>query len=165
MRNVRGIWLAAWVALSACGSIPDVVPVTASPADMHALAGTWDGEYEARVGEGRSGQIHFKLDEQRDTASGYVIMTFVPPRARGARRGTYPAAPRSEQLGIAFVRAHDGMISGELAPYSDPQCGCRLKTVFTGQQQGNRISGTFTTTHIDTHTVVRGRWWALRKID
>jgi hypothetical protein len=89
---------------------------------------------------------------------------------------TYPAEPvttdpytyaapvmQTEQLSIAFVRAKDGRISGEIDPYRDPWCGCLLRTAFLGRLLGDRIEGTFTSRHVGTLLTTTGEWRASRQ--
>jgi hypothetical protein len=47
-------------------------------------------------------------------------------------------------LTIRFVRAKGRQISGTLDRYWDPDCNCEMKTSFTGEINGDRIEGTFT---------------------
>jgi hypothetical protein len=49
----------------------------------------------------------------------------------------------AEPLRIRFVRVAGGGVSGTLAPYTDPVCGCKLVTTFEGSFTGpNTIEGT-----------------------
>jgi hypothetical protein len=73
-----------------------------------------------------------------------------------------PAAP--QVLTISFVRVEEGKVSGRLAPYTDPRCGCTLFTVFEGRLSGNTLEGTYTSRHSATGEVEGGRWKVTRAI-
>lgn len=164
-RMIIGI-CALILGLAGCASRPDHLQVIAAPADVAALSGKWEGRYETDEEGGRSGFVYFDLTASRDSANGYVIMTFsTPPNLQTRRWGIYPAPVVSERLSLTFVRAEDGFVNGELAPYSDPYCGCRLTTTFSGRMSGDEIRGTFTTRHVDTGHIVSGKWWATRQSD
>jgi hypothetical protein len=167
MMNVRRAGLfVVLLALAGCALRPAKVPVIATPLQVSALAGTWDGHYDSEEYGGRSGYIHFELSAGRDTAAGYVVMTFRLPPGMQPRAGRITPAPpvaQSEQLSIKFVLAVGTEIVGELDPYVNPDCGCRLATTFRGELHGNEIKGTFETRHVDTGSVVRGTWVATRQ--
>ena len=162
IRHAFAIGLATWAA--ACSARPAIVPVRGGPADVAALAGEWSGTYESLEGRRRSGDIMFQLREGRDTAVGYVIMTFLSDSPRRRPSG-YPAPPiqLSEQLSIAFVRAEGGRVTGQLEPYVDPYCGCRLRTTFVGRLRGNRIEGTFRSEHLESGAITTGEWRVTRR--
>jgi hypothetical protein len=153
-------------ALAACHSAPTTpVPLVGAPEDLAQLAGEWDGTYEADDGS-RSGSIDFHLRAGRDTAEGDVLMVptdwgrpleaYERPSAAVAD-GTAPRA-----LAIRFVRVVGGEISGQLEPYRDPTCGCRLLTTFRGRLTGDRIEGRYETLHQEAARTVTGRWRARR---
>jgi hypothetical protein len=156
----------ASAALAACSARSDRVPVDATPVDMRQLAGEWQGTYETTSGAKRSGTILFNLQEGRDTAVGYVVMTYAsPPGPEPVRPAVYPAPPyrQSELLTISFVRATYGRITGELDQYVDPYCGCRLRTAFVGTLKGDVISGVFMSRHLDGGQLTGGTWRATRQ--
>ena len=157
--------VAAAFGLAACSGNPDVVPVIATPQDLSALTGIWEGHYVSKEGDTRVGEIYFDLQGGHDTAHGHVIVTFATAALNDRRpKDVYPSPPfSSDRIGIKFVLASAGSIAGELQPYSDPECGCRLATTFTGLLYNDKIKGTFVTRHIDTNTIVRGTWSAARK--
>jgi hypothetical protein len=161
IRNVATV--SCMVTLLGCASTPDLVPVIADRNEVNALSGLWDGTYQSNEIDGRSGNIHFELTQGRDSAHGYVIMTAGGLGNRAPAKGSQPVAmPSTELLAIAFVRSASGFIMGELDTYTDPVCGCRLVTRFTGVMRGDEIKGTFTTRHVDTGNLVRGVWWVAR---
>lgn len=163
MNKLKSGLIVLTLALAACKSAPLAVPVVAAPSDLRTLSGRWEGEYDSKERNGRSGTIYFDLKEGRDTANGYVVMTFRRPREPAPpMRPRVQAAPpmQSEPLSITFIRARNGLVTGELDRYTDPDCGCRLQTTFSGRIKGNVVSGTFVTRHIDTGTIVRGGWSA-----
>lgn len=148
--------------LVGCGGINYSVPVAATPDERGSLAGTWEGTYEITDNGARKGHLYFDLSADADTAIGYVVMSAMRYLPRNNVPGNvYPAAA-SEQIPIRFISAMDGYIRGELDVYRDPECGCRLNTVFIGQRKGDRFYGTFTSRHSDTNTVAAGKWEAVR---
>ncbi|HEV8399400.1 MAG TPA: hypothetical protein VGQ18_06110 [Gemmatimonadales bacterium] len=157
---------AAALVVAACAANQPSVPLVGRTADVAALAGEWVGEYSSTE-SGRSGSISFTLRAAADSAFGDVIM--IPagwgrPLApfRGEAAGGQAQRPASEVLSINFVRVEQGRVNGTLAPYADPQTGARLLTTFTGELNGNTITGTYTTrlTSGETQT---GRWTVQRK--
>jgi hypothetical protein len=167
MINVqRAGFLVVLSALAACASRPTSIPILATPMQVSALAGVWDGRYDTDEYGGRDGFIHFELTAGRDSANGYVIMMYRAPRDRVSRGGRIDAAPpmiETEQLTVKFVLAEGHEVVGELDPYTDPRCGCRLETTFRGELRGNEIKGTFVTRHLDSGSTVRGTWAATRQ--
>ncbi len=151
---------------SACAARQPPVPVVGPVRDVAALAGEWAGEYSSRE-TGRSGSISFVLDARGDTAYGDVIMI---PRGLGqpltAWRNEAPSAterPHPEALTISFVRVQGNEVSGVLAPYRDPECGCALNTRFVGWLAGDTISGTYFSHHERSEAEAQGRWKVVRK--
>ncbi len=130
---------------------------------MSALVGEWSGIYVSRA-SGRSGSIVFTLTAGADTARGDVVM--IPagsdeameyaPQAREAN-------PVPQVLTIEFVRAESNTVSGRLAPYRDPVCGCVLATTFQGALEGGKIEGTFNTYHSVSGERQTGTWEVWRK--
>jgi hypothetical protein len=151
-------------ALLGCGGAQSPVPVVGREADISQLAGEWFGEYSS-VESGRSGTISFTLAAGADSAVGDVVMT---PQWL-MRQGNAPAAPSpaaqptSQPLSIRFVRVTGGQVSGELAPYTDPNCGCTLHTTFVGRLSSDTLQGTYTSVHEQTRDVQKGRWRVVRK--
>jgi hypothetical protein len=151
----------------ACHSAPSQpVPVVGSPGDVAALAGEWDGSYEADDGS-RSGSIDFHLRVGSDTATGDVLM--VPSDwGRAVEAYDRPAGVVAEgtpptTLTIRFVRVQGDTVSGRLDPYRDPTCGCRLLTTFRGQLKGNTLRGRYESYHQESGRTVTGKWKAERK--
>ena len=149
------------VLAAGCASATSV-PVRGSPDACAALVGEWGGTYTGRDRDS-SGTIWFRLLAGEDHAHGDVVMT-----RTGAPRGydrfeptKRPDPPAPPVLAIRFVHAEDGTIDGMLEPYWDPQCRCEVVTVFHGRQQGDRLSGSFTSRRdgIDSH----GRWQMKRR--
>lgn len=156
--------------LAACVARPDPVPVRGSAAGLTALAGAWSGWYEAAE-SGRAGSIAFALVGGADTARGDVVM--IP---RGWREPIGPAPYPSEGppidrsapevLTIAFVEIADGegrRVVGAMDPYRDPECGCTLRTTFTGLVRGDTVAGTFSTRHLESGVLTGGRWLVVRR--
>jgi hypothetical protein len=161
--KVAGV-ISLGVILQGCaGTIQSPVPVVAERSEMTALVGNWSGEYNSAQ-SGRSGSIVFKLKSASDTAYGDVVMI---PRAALTASGTpgtvaspAPMAAHGQVLTIRFVRLEGSHLVGRLDPYTDPVCGCRLTTVFTGDFKGNDvIEGTFQTTGAELHhPLTSGKW-------
>ena len=59
---------------------------------------------------------------------------------------------------MSFVQVDNGLVRGRLAPYTDPECGCIVDTVFDGRVTGDRIEGSFTIKNTLTGTTREGRW-------
>ena len=155
------VLLAIAAIVAGCASVPAPVPVVGDAADLGRLAGEWGGDYQGET-SGRSGSIVFKLAAGADTAYGDVVMI---PRERLASRPPTQdpsaglAIPLTPQVvSIAFVRAADGMLTGRLAPYRDPDCDCVLITRFQGRLQGDAIEGSFSSTPESGGAVQTGTW-------
>ena len=166
MRVSAGLCVAAMTLLG-CHSAPtQPVPLAGPPTAIAGLAGEWDGSYESDDGA-RAGTIDFHLQAGRDTAFGDVIMiprgwnNPVSPEERpGAQvRDVVP----SRLLTIRFVRVREGAVSGELDRYRDPDCGCRLRTVFQGTLEGDQLKGRYFSYHEDGAPPTTGQWHAVRK--
>lgn len=150
--------------LMSCGGSQTPVPVVGREADISQLTGEWDGEYSS-VESGRSGSIVFKLAAGSDSATGEVLMT---PQWRTRQGGgnVQPGPttqPVTQPLTIRFVRVAGGQVSGALAPYPDPNCGCTLHTTFVGRLQGDTLQGEYSSVHEQTRDVQKGRWRVVRK--
>lgn len=149
----------------ACGQPQTPVPVIGVEADVSQLAGDWTGEYFS-VESGRRGSIVFHLSAGADTARGDVLMapmwTGQTPPGQTSANGM-AAAPATQMLRIEFVRVTGGQVRGLLAPYTDPTCGCTLRTTFVGQLQADTLAGTYTSLHKQTGERQSGRWRAVRE--
>ena len=151
-RATIGIALVTPLLISACVRAISTVPVRGSEPAVAQLAGRWEGEYSSEE-TGRGGSITFQLRAGADTAEGEVVMT-----ARGGARST------PDGLTIRFVVVHGDEVSGVLAPYPDPDCGCTLTTTFRGVILADVIEGTFETTGLGVHhPTQRGRWRVVRR--
>jgi hypothetical protein len=157
--------LALTLVVSACAINPPPVPVSGTPTDVSALVGEWTGEYRS-VESGRSGSILFTLDAGSDTARGDVVMV---ARDAGMTHDdavnialTRQAA--NQMLTIRFVRITGTTVTGSIDPYPSPDCACQLVTVFRGELKGDRMEGTFRTTHSGSDTPTQqGTWTATRQ--
>ena len=161
----RGPALALATAVTACSTASPPVPLVGTAGDIEALVGEWVGEYSS-VESGRGGRVTFTLAAEGDTARGDVIMiprgANQPLRPEPGDPGAVGARPVSEVLTIKFVRITGDRVSGSLAPYRDPACGCTLQTTFEGSLSGDAIEGTYLTRHGQTNELVRGRWKVTR---
>jgi hypothetical protein len=163
MMNVRPAAFSLVTLLLACGGAQTPVPVVGPAAEISRLAGEWYGEYSS-VESGRSGSIVFKLVAGTDSATGDVFMT---PQWL-VRQGNAPAQPMPQPtttpaLTIRFVQVAGGQVSGALAPYTDPNCGCTLHTTFIGRLQADTLEGTYSSRHEQVRDTQKGRWRVVRK--
>ncbi len=156
--------ITALTLLCACASNPSPVPVTGAKADVQALVGEWTGEYRS-VETGRSGSIVFKLNAGSDTANGDIVMVAREP-GMSHDDAVHLALTRqaaNQVLTIRFVRVSGNTVSGAIDPYPSPDCSCQLVTVFRGELNGDRMEGTFRTTHSNDPTLIQqGTWLATR---
>lgn len=156
------------VALStACASTapPSPAPLSGDIADIRALAGEWIGEYHAYNPSGRSGTLLLRLEAGEDTARGDVLMHLAGREtAEMIPLTTDPWADVAEDrlLKVTFVPAAGGAVHGEVDPYSDPVCGCEMRTTFTGRVKGNLIEGTYVSVHVNGADRTTGAWRVVR---
>ena len=148
---------------AACAWQPSPVVMVGPENEVYQLAGEWSGEYRSAEA-GRSGTIWFKLDAQKDTAFGDVLMIPREP----VMTSPEPSAPKQGKdlpsvLTIKFVRVDGTRITGAIDPYPSPDCGCMLFTVFRGELSGDRIVGDFMILHSGEEKVQSGVWWANRR--
>ena len=152
------------LALAACATNPQPVPLVANETDISSLAGEWDGEYSS-VATGRAGSISFSLVAGRDTAAGDVLM--VPrgtdQQASDRQNSAQLIARAPQVLRISFVRVLGANVSGTIEPYRAPDCDCILSTTFVGQLRGDTVEGTFSTTGGQADSPQSGRWKVTRK--
>ena len=168
MKTLKNALLLCLIVTSACSWRRTPVPVLSDAASTAALVGDWAGEYSSSQ-TGRSGSITFQLASDKDTAYGDVIMiprtqaVQIPTREQPQVSAARPLTA-AEPLAIRFVRMEGGSVSGTLSPYSDPECGCRVVTTFTGTFTGpNTIEGKYTTRGVDFgHVPAEGRWKVTR---
>ncbi len=157
----------AFAALAfACGGAPPPVPVLATQADIRRLAGEWVGEYGSTQ-TGRAGSIVFTLDSVEDHAHGDVLMGPANRDWSGFDRAHVPGvAPRPTEgqlLSIRFVRAEGDRVSGTIAPYKDPACGCPVQTEFVGRVRADTIAGTFEIRPLGGGGSRTGEWRVVRR--
>jgi hypothetical protein len=107
----------------------------------------------------------FKLVAGTDSATGDVFMTPQMVAAQGAAPGerAVPHPTTTPAITIRFVRITGGQVSGVLAPYPDPNCGCTLHTTFVGRLQADTLAGSYTSLHEQTRETQTGRWRVVRK--
>ena len=74
-----------------------------------------------------------------------------------------PQPTTTPALTIRFVRVSGGQVSGALAPYTDPNCGCTLHTTFVGRLRADTLEGTYSSLHEQTRETQKGRWRVVRK--
>lgn len=158
----RGISLGILVVLmAACAS--SLPPIEIMGTQAETLKGEWWGEYSS-LDTGRSGTIVFIFNADSDTAYGDVMMysTHVKTMENERNRNHHDKAP--DPLTIRFVQVREGMVTGRLAPYRDPDCGCMLETVFKGRLIGDIIEGTFDS-YGHGHGLVQSGKWFIKRLD
>ena len=168
---IRSLFGAVALVLTAsCAFNGPPVPVAGSAADLEQLAGEWRGNYFGDVNHARRGTVMFRLVAGEDHAHGDVVMTAEgldrPYQAYqpGQSIGSPQAVARSTRaLAIRFVRAADGMVSGALETYWDPERRADARTVFRGKfVDSETIVGTFTTRY-GTGTAATGGTWRVTR--
>jgi hypothetical protein len=144
--------IALTLSFTACRYQPQAVPLQATPADISALAGRWEGQYVGRE-TGRSGSIVFMIQAGKDTAFGDVLMGWETERMNhsltaadvaSGEHARHSSAP--DLLRVSLVRVVGGLVEGSLEPYIAPDCACTVTTTFRGTVRGNGITGDFLTT-------------------
>lgn len=160
----RTLACAALILGAGCTFQGTPVPVSG---DLALLEGEWEGSYSSRE-TGRTGSIFFRLKAGTDSAFGDVVM--VPNRAEPMQIVPGPelaptARPLSRALTISFVRCEEGLVTGVLDPYDDPETGERVQTTFEGRLRGDEFRGTFTTWYPRSRHSVTGSWSVKRFVD
>jgi hypothetical protein len=163
-----GTLLALGMATSCLTPPAGPVPVQGAPEEVRALSGHWSGRYWSKD-TGRRGTIRFSLAEQADTGYGEVEITFSPSLSlaeAAAKADALNPTPADEPaptpctvIDITLVRVESRRIRGTMAPYWDPDCNCRARTVFEGELSGNRVTGTFSS-HRESNDrrILTGQW-------
>ena len=170
MQYFRGmVVLALSGAAAGCSWKQTPVEVIGDSRAIGALVGSWSGQYNSTE-TGRSGTISFQLASERDTAYGDVLMVPTDQSAGPVNEERGPAVRAHtygtvEPLKIRFVRLESKAVSGTLAPYKDPNCGCTLVTTFDGTfTNADTIEGTFQSRGTDFgHRPTAGRWKVTRQ--
>ena len=157
-------WCATIVAVTIAGcASATLIPMTGTVADLSALAGEWNGTYEARE-SARRGTMWLKLAGGANQANGEARMI---PRGQSDSYGPdnpakSPPRQPTQFLSISFIRVSSHDIDGRLDQYWDPNCQCFANTVFRGRLYGDELKGTFET-RLANGAVASGRWRATRK--
>ena len=146
------------------------VPIKGTQEEISALSGEWTGRYWSEA-TGRHGTIRFTLPEQADTGFGEVKITFSPALSLAKQSSAVESRPSEDLqpspctvIEITLVKVEDGRVRGTMAPYWDPDCNCRSRTIFEGRLSGNRIGGTFTTRRESAdRRLLGGQWQVDRK--
>lgn len=152
--------------LVACASTdPAPVPIVGDPAELALLTGEWSGRYD-NPATGRTGSIVFHLPGD-GSAHGDVVMLPFPQVHQHQRQGMDMQSGAVESMtatviNIREVRVANGIISGELEPYPEPESGFLITTTFSGMVDGERIIGTFTM-HSATRVAPTQGTWSVRR--
>lgn len=144
------------------------VPVKGARDEVRALSGQWSGHYWSKA-TGRRGTIRFSLAEPADTGYGEVEITFSPSLSLAGAAAKAdalkpfsadePAPTSCTVIDITLVRVESRHIRGTMAPYWDPDCNCRARTVFEGELSGDRVTGTFSSRRESSdRRILTGRW-------
>ena len=130
--------------LAACTYHPSRFPIYGTTDDRAPLAGEWFGEFTS-TGTGRNGNIGFRLEPGRDSASGDVSMEtfYVGAQVRYQEHRPHPGAAAAPALRIRHVRAGASILEGVIEPFHDPDCDCMVTTRFRGVVRGDSIAGTY----------------------
>jgi hypothetical protein len=166
VHRTRGrIMTGALSLLLACHSPMPQVSVQGDPGWIAALAGRWEGSYESEQ-TGREGTLQFELSSAGDTARGEILM--LPALADEPYQGSNRGEPRERAqirtptlLPIRFVRIEEAQVLGQLDPYVDPVCRCKVTTSFIGSVDGDDIRGVFAIRGLKTW-LAYGEWRAHR---
>lgn len=169
MRYARSLSLLALaLSASACGWRRTPVPIVSESGSAALLVGKWSGDYSSKE-TGRNGSITFDLVSEKDTAYCDVVMTPRPTFGQvimDGRQGvpTTVGLTPTEPLTVRFIRLGDQKVTGTLAPYIDPECGCRVSTIFEGKfTDANTIEGTFVTRGADMTRRQSGGIWKVKR--
>ena len=138
------------VGLMACGTSTPSVAVQGNDIDVSLLAGKWEGTYEGTE-SGRKGAIRFDLYTGYRVAEGKVMMNSLADPAN------------ARELSIKFIAMAGQKLTGNIDPYTDPQCNCTVETEFIGSMKGDGISGVFHTGPAGTPKTAGGTWSVVRK--
>jgi len=164
------LFLAGIMAVTSCRIIPPPppVPVQGAHDDVMVLWGEWSGRYWSKA-TGRHGIIRFRLPEHADTGFGEVEISFSPSLSLAQDASAADALKRQSEeelapgtctvIDITLVRVESRRVRGTMAPYWDPDCNCRTRTVFEGKISGNRITGTFSSRReLSDRRILTGQW-------
>jgi hypothetical protein len=165
MRNSMLAVALGTAVLAACAANPAPVPLTADPEGQALVIGEWSGDYYTSDG-GRAGSILLRF-ERHDTSEvacfGDVVMVprvainLPPDEGRDANM-----LDPVRVLSIEHVDVQGHNVSGEMAPYTDPETGENLRTWFEGRISGDTIEGTLFTIHARSGEQAKGRWQVTR---
>ena len=167
MRHTLAVALALLAGAVSCRVTPQATPVPVQGAReaVQALSGDWTGRYWSQE-TGRHGVIRFTLPERADTGYGEVDITFSPSLhllGAAADKDEIARPKPCTTIDIRVVRVENDRVQGTMAPYWDPDCDCRARTVFEGKLSGNRITGSFNIRRESAdRRILAGKWQAER---
>lgn len=138
--------------LGACASSMSSFPVRGQDEDVARMVGEWKGEFQGNNNE-RRGTIKMNLELGRHTAGAQVTM-------HGATADGSPL-----ELRVEYLKIQDGTVLGEIEPYDDATCDCKVETTFEGALSGDYLIGTYHERMTGTGRERRGQWSAERIIE
>jgi hypothetical protein len=164
---MRRTWLGGFamiaVLAAGCTRARNPVQVVGPVAATNQMVGRWLGDFMDE--RDALGNVVFELAPGATTAYGDVLM--LTPQMDG--QGSYAKTGDEEFLPVVmtikFVLVSGTEVSGDIDPYIDPSCGCKVETTFRGAIDGDRISGTFVTRGESGRVMHHGQWNAARAKD
>ena len=136
--------------------------IAAGTIDMSQLEGTWVGEYSSMV-NGRQGYINLTLEASTTEAVGGLSMVAGKKNRTGKPGSSRSTREKRKPLDVTFVEVEGGMVQGTLTPFTDPQSGLKIETVFTGNLVDDGvIEGVFSSTLTESGHSYTGSWNAVR---
>ncbi|HJQ12173.1 MAG TPA: hypothetical protein VJ840_14170 [Gemmatimonadaceae bacterium] len=166
MNRVIAFTLAALTVTGiACARSTPGISLASSDFDLNALVGQWRGNFSSAQ-TGRTGTIAFTLRAGESAASGNVVMFPKPDSLlTPEEREMMTNVPDRTVLKIQFMRKEAGNLSGELTPYTDPDCSCTARTTFQGVfTNAATIEGTYTTVHSNPGSNITGGKWKVTRV-
>ena len=130
--------------------------------DMTLLGGTWIGEYSSMVNN-RQGYINLTLEASSTKAVGGLSMVAGKKNRTGKPGTSRSSSEKRKPLDVTFVEAEGGMIKGTVTPFTDPQSGLQIETIFKGNLvEDGVIEGVFSSTLTKSGHSYTGSWNAVR---
>jgi hypothetical protein len=156
-----GLALTAAFAL-ACVSLPDPDLTTARPTDAILLDGEWIGDFTSIDGT-VGGTLELRLGVSNDSARGQAVIAPVVYPEVGVSAPARPQTRPSRRSLVSFVSVTDGVVTGTLPPYFDPDVGGVVQMTLVGRLRSwNVIEGSFVVLGTNLTVVQAGTWRVVR---